>query len=154
MSSFVSVASAAGAALWLVTDPQSTRRRLSQVAGSGESGPVSIGSVLGDEPSLLAKRALALVPKSPKEMNRVQRMMASAGYHGPWPATLFVLVQLALPVVVFLTIVSRFGFGTPMIFAGLAALLGYYLPNLWLGRQIEARRNEIRNGLPAWPPRS
>jgi tight adherence protein C len=145
---FVSVATAFGTALWLLTDPQSTRRRLSQVTGTGENAPTSIGSVLGDEPSALAKRARSLVPKSPKEMNRVQRMMASAGYHGPWPAILFVLVQLALPAITFLTVVSFYGSGTPMIFAGLAALLAYYLPNLWLGRQIENRRTEIRNGLP------
>jgi tight adherence protein C len=145
---FVSVASAAGTALWLLTDPQNTRRRLSQVTGTGEGPSVSIGSVLGDEPSAMAKRARSLVPKSPKEMNRVQRMMASAGYHGPWPAILFVLVQLALPAIVFITGISIYGRGTPMVFAGLAALLAYYVPNLWLGRQIERRRTEIRNGLP------
>jgi tight adherence protein C len=145
---FVSVASAAGTALWLITDPQSTRRRLSQVTGTGENAPAAIGSVLGDEPSDLAKRARSLVPKSPKEMNRVQRMLASAGYHGPWPAILFVGVQLALPIIVFVTGVSIYGRGTPMVFSGLAAVLAYYLPNLWLGRQIERRRTEIRNGLP------
>jgi tight adherence protein C len=145
---FVSVATAAGTALWLLTDPQSTRRRLSQVTGTGDGAPASSGSVLGDEPSAMAKRARLLVPKSPKEMNRVQRMMASAGYHGPWPAIVFAVVQLALPIVTFLTIVSLYGGGTSMVFAGLAALVAYYIPNLWLGRQIEARRNEIRNGLP------
>jgi tight adherence protein C len=145
---FVSVASATAAVLWLLTDSQSTRRRLAQVTGTAAGGPVSIGSVLGDEPSPLAKRARSLVPKSPKEMNRVQRMLASAGYHGPWPATVFVLVQLALPVVVLVTGLSLFGRGTPMVFSVLAALLAYYLPNLWLGRQVERRRTEIRNGLP------
>jgi len=145
---FVSVASAAGTVLWLLTDPQSTRRRLSQVtSGPGGAGE-NIGSVLGDEPSAMAKRAKSFVPKSPKAMNRVQRMMASAGYHGDWPAILFVVVQLALPVVVFVTGVWLYGRGTPMIFSGLAALLAYYAPNLWLGRQIERRRTEIRNGLP------
>jgi tight adherence protein C len=144
---FASVATAAGTALWLLTDPQSTRRRLSQVTGGGESAP-AIGSVLGDEPSPLAKRARALVPKSPKEMNRVQRMLASAGYHGPWPSILFVAVQLALPAIVFITGITIYGSGAPMIFSGITALLAYYLPNLWLGRQIEKRRTEIRNGLP------
>ena len=57
-------------------------------------------------------------------------------------------MQLALPLIVFLIGLVQFGRGTPMIFSGLAALLAYYLPNLWLGRQITARRNEIRNGLP------
>jgi tight adherence protein C len=144
---FVSVAGAAGAALWMITDPQVTQRRLSQVArGAGDGGLSE--SVLGDAPSAAAKRARSFVPKSPREMNRVQRMLASAGYHGEWPAIAFVAVQLALPLIVFLTGLFYFGRGTPMIFSGLAALLAYYLPNLWLGRQITARRNEIRNGLP------
>ena len=144
---FVSVAGAAGAALWMITDPQVTQRRLSQVARGAGDGALS-ESVLGDAPSATAKRARSFVPKSPREMNRVQRMLASAGYHGEWPAIAFVTVQLALPLIVFLIGLAQFGRGTPMIFSGLAALLAYYLPNLWLGRQISARRNEIRNGLP------
>jgi tight adherence protein C len=145
---FVSLATAAGTALWLLTDPQSTRRRLSQVTATGETGAAEIGSVLGDEPSQLAKRARSFVPKSPKEMGRVQRMLASAGYHGEWPAIVFVVVQLVLPITVFVNGVWLYGPGTPMVFAGIAALLAYYLPNLWLGRAIEKRRTEIRNGLP------
>ena len=58
-------------------------------------------------------------------------------------------MQLALPLARVPVRPGRdFGRGTPLIFAVLAALLAYFVPNLWLGRQIEARRNEIRNGLP------
>jgi tight adherence protein C len=144
---FVSVASAAGAMLWLLTDPQAAKRRLSQVTG-GAGSPASLESVLGDAPSALAKRARSFVPKSPKSMSRVQRMMAAAGYHGEWPAIAFVVVQLALSLGVFVAGVWIYGRGTPMIFSALAAMLVYFLANLWLGRQIERRRTEIRNGLP------
>ncbi len=47
---FVSLATAFGTALWLLTDPQSTLRRLSQVAARCRR-PDVVGSVLGDEPS-------------------------------------------------------------------------------------------------------
>ncbi len=144
---FVSVATAAATALWALTDPQSTRRRLSVVTGNGEGGATTVGSVLGDEPSALAKRARSFVPKSPQAMNRVQRMMASAGYHGDWPAILFVVVQLVLPALTFAAGIWAFGRGSVVLVA-LAALAVYYVPNLWLGRQIEHRRTEIRNGLP------
>jgi tight adherence protein C len=144
---FVSVASATGIALWTLTDPQAARRRLAQVTG-GSTATMPSESVIGDTPSAGARRARSFVPKSPREMNRVQRMLASAGYHSEWAAIVFVVVQLALPAIVFLGGLSYFGGGTAMIFSGLAALLTYYLPNLWLGRQVEARRTEIRNGLP------
>ena len=88
------------------------------------------------------------MPKSPKEMGRIERMMATAGYFGTMPALIFATVQLALPVVVFALIMaySRATMGLP--FAALGAMIAYFLPTFWLGRAIEKRRREIRNGLP------
>jgi tight adherence protein C len=144
---FAAVATAAGSVVWWLTDPQSAKRRLSAVTGTGPA-PERHESVMGDAPSALARRARSFVPKSPKSMNRVQRMMATAGYHGDWPAIVFVTVQLALPAAVFVTGVYLFGKGSPMIFSGLAAAAVYFLPNFWLGHKVEQRRTEIRNGLP------
>jgi tight adherence protein C len=53
-----------------------------------------------------------------------------------------------LPVLVFGLIFFNFGTGTPLIFAVIFAMIAFYVPNLWLGRAINARRREIRNGLP------
>ena len=144
---FAAVATATGTAVWWLTDPQATNRRLSQVTGTG---PVieRFESVMGDAPSAMARRARSFVPKSPKAMGRIQRMMATAGYHGDWPAIVFVVVQLALPAVVFATGVYLFGRGTPMIFSALAAVAVYLVPNFWLGQKVEQRRTQIRNGLP------
>jgi len=60
---FAAVATATGTAVWWLTDPQATMRRLSQVTGTG---PVSdrFESVVGDAPSALARRARSVVPKS------------------------------------------------------------------------------------------
>ena len=75
--------------------------------------------------------------------------MASAGYDGAWPAIAFAVVQLALPVAGVRDRRRRLRHSaSPLVFAGLAAMIAYYLPTLWLGRQIERRRTEIRNGLP------
>ncbi len=144
---FTAVATATGTALWWLTDPQATKRRLSQVTGTGPATE-RFESVMGDAPSSLARRALSFVPKSPKSMGRVQRMMATAGYHGEWPAIVFVTVQLALPVLVFAAGVYLFGRGTPMVFSAIAALAMYMVPTFWLGQKVEQRRTEIRNGLP------
>jgi tight adherence protein C len=144
---FVAVATGTGATLWWLTDPQDAKRRLSEVTGTRRPAE-RFESVMGDAPSRAVRRARSFVPKSPQSMNRVQRMMSAAGYHGEWPAVLFVVAQLALPLAVFALGVYVFGRGTPMIFSGLAALAVYFVPTFWLGRKIEQRRTEIRNGLP------
>ena len=144
---FGSMAVAAGSAAWLLTDPQLLQRRLSTVAVSAAGGATR-QSLVGEALPWAVKRVRSFVPKSPKEMNRIERLMASAGYHGPWPATIFALVQFGLPVVLFGAVIWRFGTGRPMLFAIIVALLGYFGPNLWLDRAINQRRREIQNGLP------
>ena len=144
---FASVAVAVGAGVWVLTDPQLLQQRLSTVAlKPALSGPSE--SLLGETLPPSVKRIRSFVPKSPKELNRIERRLISAGYHGPWPATLFVVAELVIPIVVFGLIVYVFGTGTPLIFAVIAAMTAFYLPNLWLGRAVDKRRREIRNGLP------
>jgi len=144
---FLSMAVAAASAAWLLTDPQLLHRRLSTVG----MGPVSEGqrqSLVGDSLPRAVQRVRSFVPKSPKEMNRIERLLASAGYHGPWPATLFAVAQFGLPLFMFGAVVWQFGTGSALMFAVIAALLGYFAPNLWLDRAINRRRREIQNGLP------
>jgi tight adherence protein C len=142
---FLAVGTAAGSAIWLLTDPQTVQRRLSNLAPE----PVTSGapsSVMGDDASPLARRLRTLVPKSPKEMGRIELLMASAGRLGPMPAILFGLIQTVLPIVVFVLVV--YWLGTSLIaFAFLAAGLAYFAPTLWLGRAIQHRRRAIQNGL-------
>ena len=143
---FLAVGAATASAVWLLTDPQTVRRRLSNLGGV----PVTSGapsSVMDDEATPLARRLRSFVPKSPKEMGRIEKLMASAGYLGPTPAILFGVVQTILPFAAFLLVISWLG--TSLFAVGLlAAALAYFVPTLWLGRAIEARRKEIQNGLP------
>jgi tight adherence protein C len=144
---FVAVAVAVGAGAWALTDPQLLQQRLSTVAlKPAMAGPSQ--SLLGEKLPAAVKRVRSFVPKSPKEMGRIERRMASAGYYGPWPATLFAVSELLLPALVFGLIVFYFGTGSALIFAFIFAVIAYYVPNLWLGRAINERRREIRNGLP------
>jgi tight adherence protein C len=146
---FASVATATGAFVWLLTDQQVTRRRLEHVATAPSVVSVQPQSVVADQLSHAVRRVRSFVPKSPKEMGRVERMMTSAGYTGAWPATLFAIAEVLLPIGVGGAIVSWFGFSvTALVFGGLAAFAAYMVPTFWLGRKIEARRKEIRNGLP------
>jgi tight adherence protein C len=145
---FVSIGIAAGAAAWLLTDPQLLQRRLSSVAVS-TSGATTSAPLVGDSLPAAVKTIRSFVPKSPKEMNRIQRLLASAGYHGPWPATIFAAAQYGIPMVLFFAILAIFGTdGVVVMTAVLAAMLGYFVPALWLGRAIGRRQREIQNGLP------
>ena len=145
---FVAVATGSATLLWHLTEPDATRRRLSEVMGGADGAPATRESVITDAPSRRARRVRSFVPKSPQNMNHIQRMLASAGYHNEWAAITFATVQLAIPVLAFGLVVGTFGFGAPVLSAGIAAALSYYLPVFWLGGKIDARRREIRNGLP------
>jgi tight adherence protein C len=143
---FVAVAAGTSALLWAVTDPQVTRRRLSQVARG--PAPIHVESVLGETPSRLARQARAMLPRSPVAIRRVQALLARAGYQGEWPAIAFVALQLLLPAIPLVGTLLMGGTGTALVLSVIAAVTAYHLPNLWLERRIEARRTEIRNGLP------
>src|SRR5690606_1976045 len=86
--------------------------------------------------------------KSPNEMGRIERMMASAGFHGAWPPILFGLVQLGLAVACGALVVWLVDGPLQVAAAAVTAAIGYLAPKLWLGRAIEARKREIQNGLP------
>jgi tight adherence protein C len=144
---FVSVGAATAAGAWLLTDPQIVRRRLSGLAPAPAAAAGS-GSVIDEGLPPLARRLRSFVPKSPKEMGRIERMLAGAGYHGVWPALLYALFQTTLPVVAFLLVMGSVRSSAALPFAAVAAFIAYFAPTLWLGRAIEARRREIRNGLP------
>ncbi len=145
---FVSVATGAATLLWHFTEPDATRRRLSEVMGGAATAPITRESVVTNAPSRRVRQVRSFVPKSPQNMNHIQGMLASAGYHNEWAAITFATVQLAIPVLVFVLIVGIVGFGAPVLSAAIAAALSYYLPVFWLGGKIDARRREIRNGLP------
>lgn len=145
---FVSIATGSATLLWHLTEQDTTRRRLSEVMGGADAAPTTRESVITDAPSRRARQVRSFVPKSPQNMNHIQRMLASAGYHNEWAAITFATVQLVIPVLAFVLVIGIFGFGAPVLSAGIAAALSYYLPVFWLGGKIDARRREIRNGLP------
>src|SRR5690606_27849183 len=136
------------ATAWLLTDPQIVARRLSGIASASPRAVVAGQPLVGEAVTPLARRLRSLVPKSPNEMGRIERMMASAGYHGAWPAILFALTQLAITLTCGAVIFWLVDGPLRMVAAGVAAAIGYFVPTLWLGRAIEARKREIQNGLP------
>lgn len=146
---FIAVATATAASAWLLSDPQIVARRLSGMAAEPPRVAAARNQPLvGEALSPFARRVRSLVPKSPKEMGRIERMMASAGYHGAWPAILFGLAQMAVTLMCGALIFWVVDGPLRVPAAGVAAAIGYFTPMLWLGRAIEARKKEVQDGLP------
>jgi tight adherence protein C len=146
---FASVAVLTGMILSLVlTREAPEQRRLRALATGGAGGLIVTPTSLTEVPSDLAKKLASYVPKSPKEMGRLQRRFALAGYHGLMPAALYGAAEILVPIACGAAVISYTGFGRYAIFALIAAVLGYMIPGFWLESQINKRKKEIRNGLP------
>lgn len=123
------------------------RRRLRQLAtagGPGASVDDTFTLVDGVDPRF---KNLPGVPKSPKEMGRLRRRLAMAGYTSPTAVVLFALANLVTPVLFGLIALAAVD-GRGWLLALFAIAVGYLLPGMLLARKIELRKREIREGLP------
>lgn len=122
------------------------RRRLQQIAQPG-SGVSSLADSLARDEVAGSRRAARFVPKSPKDMGRLQRQLAKAGYQGYGPAIVFAAAEIAVPVLLGLLTLLVFGFSGGILLALIAAGIGYALPGIYLSRLIRNYKKAIRNGL-------
>jgi tight adherence protein C len=144
----ISVAIAAGfITLEVIARRAPGRQRL---RGAGDAGGVLEASLPLAEAALDPRlaRATRFLPKSPKEMTRLRRRMARAGYHKPSAPLIYAIAELAIPVILLLVCLYLLGPTQGLILGVLVALLGYMMPSFWLSRQITKRRKLIANGLP------
>jgi tight adherence protein C len=140
------VLSLAGFALLERLSPE--RRRLAEIADSRV--PVSAGptaSLQRGERTKFERQFSRFVPKSPKEMGRLQQKLARCGYHGYLPAVIYAISEVALPVMFGSAVIVWLGLRAGMFLALVAAALGYLLPPLYVSRLVKAYKKEIRNGL-------
>jgi tight adherence protein C len=109
--------------------------------------------VLGDEPRLAAgpdprlRKLRTYIPKSPKEMGRLQRRLAQAGIHGTTPVIVYCIGEIVLALAGFALPVIVFGSGG-LIFGVLGAFVGYLTPSFMVARKVFLRKKQIQNGLP------
>lgn len=123
------------------------RRRLEQLASGGAGVPVQgVGSLARDgEADTSSLRRF--VPKSPKEMGRIQRQLTKAGYSSPMAATVYGLSEIVIPLVLASIPLILFGTGQGLILALVAAMIGYLVPGMYLSSLIRTYKKQIRNGL-------
>ena len=122
------------------------RRRLRQLT---VPGPEALDSNLGLVDTIDPRfKSLPGVPKSPKELGRLRRRLAMAGYNNTSAVIVYSVANIVTPVVLVLATLVIAGLSRGWVFALLAAAVGYLLPGMVLARKIELRKREIRNGLP------
>ncbi len=144
---FLSLAVATGYVVFEVLHRRApVRHRLHDVVGVSVLAtnlPLASGEL--DPRLALATRFL---PKSPKDMSRLQKRMNRAGFRGATPVLVYSIVELCLPATLALVCVYFLGTARGLIVGALVAIIGYMLPSFWLSRQIEKRKKLIANGLP------
>jgi tight adherence protein C len=131
----------------LVSAASPERRRLRQMTVAGPAALVDPQLTLVDTVDPRLKR-IPGAPKSPKEMGRLRRRLARAGYTSPTAILVYSLATIATPVIFAVAAVSLIGVSKGWVLAICAAAIGYLLPGLVLGRLTERRKREIREGLP------
>lgn len=149
---FLSVALVAGLVVSRVlTLGSPEQRRLRRIAAQPALAGVAAGpgaaSLLGPDARNGKPRWL---PKSVREMSRLERRVTRAGYRSPLAARTVAVLELALPLVMVLVALSFFGWreSTGWIAAGVAAIVGRLAPGFWIERRTAQRRRQVQNGLP------
>jgi tight adherence protein C len=123
------------------------RRRLRQMAVAGPASGAGAQLTLVDSVDPRLKRFPG-VPKSPKEMGRLRRRLARAGYTSASAIVIYAAATIVTPILFAVAAISFLGIGSGLVLGLIGAAIGYLLPALVLGRLTERRKREIREGLP------
>jgi tight adherence protein C len=123
------------------------RRRLLDRPGAHPS-VLADNQLLAAGPTIEQKRLASFVPKSPKEMGRLQRRLATAGFHGFTAVLVFSVSQLVGAAAGFVVLFFTLGMRAGWLFGIGGAIVGYLLPDYIVARRIRQRKKQIQNGLP------
>lgn len=143
---FVALVSGYGASA-LVSAIAPERRRLRQLATPAPTGVLDSRVALVDTVDARLKR-IPGVPKSPKELGRLRRRLARAGYTSMTAVVVFAAASILTPCAFALVPIVLLGKGEGLILGLICGAIGYLIPGLVLGRLTELRKREIREGLP------
>ena len=145
---FASLAVLTGTATSLVLSRTSPGRRRLLGIVNPSTGVVLDTSLISDAPTPEQLKLAAFVPKSPKEMGRLQKWLASAGYHGYRPVLIFVAAELVCAILGFVLVFFVLGMRAGWLLSMGAAAIGFRLPTYVVARQVKQRQKQIQNGLP------
>lgn len=147
---FLAVALVTGFAVSAALARQSpTQRRLDALLAPAPSHVVIHGSLTSGRDPALARWS-RLLPKSVKDMSRIERRLAGAGIHSTGATMTYAVIEIALPILAAAVTLALMGYSTPKgwVYAAFAGAIGYLLPGLFVDYKVGQRRKQIRNGLP------
>ena len=149
---FLTVALLAGLGATRILDSLSPeRRRLRDLTKPRDPG-IGLATDAGPLVTEMApawQKVSSFVPKSPRDMSRLRRRLASAGWLHPGAAVAVALAQVILPVIAGVTVLMLLGSdlrGWGLTAA--AAIVAYLAPDFAVAYFVNKRRKQIRNGLP------
>ena len=151
---FTSIALLAGLATSAVLSRgQIGRRRLLGLDGApgaaGQAGVLTTsGSLVADTQTETQKKLAGYIPKSPREMGRLRRRLAAAGFHGFTPVLVYAAAEILCPILAFVLVYFVLDMRSGWMLALMAAAIGYMVPAYVVRRRIRLRQKQIRNGLP------
>ena len=145
---FVSMAFAAGWVALEVLHRRAPARQRLRGLGDGASVLATSLPLSADELDPRLARASRFLPKSTKDMSRLQKQMARAGFRGPMPAILYTIAEFGLPLLLLGLCVYFLGTKIGLIAGVLLGIMGFMMPSFWLSLQISKRQKLIANGLP------
>lgn len=146
---FMSVALVTGSLTYVSLQRSSpVRRRIRNLMRPAASGLPQGDLMRVSAPGPALQKARKFIPKSPKEMTKLQRRLAIAGYHKTSHAVAYSFAELACALVGFLVPILIVGWSSGIIYAVLGGIVGYLVPSFMLDRRIRQRQKEIANGLP------
>jgi tight adherence protein C len=146
---FLSVALVSGSAVAFAAGLSAPgRRRVRKLAQAGNRSLVKDAESLTPSLGPAMQRLAMFIPKSPKDMSRLQKRMSLAGYHGAAPAIVFAAFELATPAVLGGAALLLAHGPTALMLALAGGMFGYILPGFVLLRLIARRKKVIQNGLP------
>jgi tight adherence protein C len=94
------------------------------------------------------EKIASFIPKSPKEMGRVRRRLATAGFHGFSAVLVYSLSEVIGAVAGFIIVFFVMGLRTGWLFGIAGAVVGYMIPGYIVARRTRLRKKQIQNGLP------
>lgn len=124
------------------------RRRLREMTLSAAGGPSleRVGLTERLDPRL--ETIASKIPKSPREMTRLRRRLASAGIQSFGAAVLYSVAEIVLPLVFAAGPLSLMIGPAAWVLAVIMGLIGFMVPGFVLSHLITKRKRLIENGLP------
>jgi tight adherence protein C len=147
---FVSVALITGVGIqWALGGRTLAQRRLRDLVTPGVTSGLTVDQIrLTERVDPRLQRIAKSIPKSPKEMSRLRRRLATAGIYSFGAAVVYSVSELVLPLLFIIPPLRFMLPPTAYVFAVIAALIGYMLPGMVLGWLITRHKTKIDNGLP------